>query len=323
MPRLQVLGMPSFNGLPYELREQIIINALYRIYTIDEMDDALMADSRFTYGLTRASIKLGQRTLKALKLTSRRMYIEAAEASRIWLDYETIDLLEELETITARLFIYAIDCGSRAVFDFTKSRVDEYRCSWISKAEIRTVVLYKRRLDEVELRTWKRLRSTLTGTETIEGFCEFMNMVERQDSSQEVYGNLSTPSRHRYGPSRRQKLLTVRLHGVDVGPDADYTPGTDRSDRWVAAWKRQRMIPVFRYGVSVLRWFRPYQQWKVFQTLEEGLRTWETRMINVYGITSEEYKQFVKLSMVQKIGILTCQRVPGVTQGMVRLLWRA
>ena len=115
MQPLQVLNMPSFNDLPYELREQILVHALYCTYTTHEIDGALEDESQLSAGLARASIKLGQRTLKALKLTSRRMYIEAAEASRIWLDYETVDLLKELESVTARLLFHAIDCGSRVL----------------------------------------------------------------------------------------------------------------------------------------------------------------------------------------------------------------
>lgn len=309
--------MPSFNDLPYELREQIIIDALYCTYTNHEIDAALENESQLSAGLARASIKLGQRTLKALKLTNRRMYIEAAKASRIWLDYETIDLLEELESITARLFKHSIDSGSRVKFYSTVvSGVDLHRCLWISKMEIRTVCLYKRRLDEVELRTWKRLRSTFTGTESIEGFCEFMNMMERQDASQGDCGNTSPHSQRRCGLSRRQELLTLSFYGVDVGPDAIYAPGTDRYDSVLARWKRQRTLPEFRYGVSIMQWFRPCQKRKILETLKQGHVQWETRLIREHGTTSEEYKQFLKLSNSQKSRMLIYLSVPGVPKGM-------
>ena len=211
--------MPSFNDLPYELHEKIIVDALYCTYTTHEIDGALESESWLSAGLACANIRLGQRTLRALKLTSRRMYIEAAIASRNWLDCETIEILEELESITARLYKYAVDCGSSFKFYSKDTIVDRLRAFWISKVEIRTVYLYKRRLDEVELRTWKRLRHKLTGTESIEGFSDFMNMVERQDASQGHCGYLSPHSQRRCGPSRREKLLTIRLRGVDVGPD--------------------------------------------------------------------------------------------------------
>ena len=149
MSRLQIFDMFFFNDFSYELREQIIINVFYRIYIIDEMNDVLMIDNRFTYEFIRVNIKLNQRTLKTLKFTSRRMYIEAAKVNRIWFDYETIDFLKKLKIITTKLFIYAIDCESRIVFDFTKFKIDEYRCSWISKAKIRIVILYKRKFDEM------------------------------------------------------------------------------------------------------------------------------------------------------------------------------
>ena len=281
--------MPSFNDLPYELHERIIVDALYCTYTTHEIDGALENESWLSAGLARANIKLGQRTLRALKLTSRRMYIEAATASRIWLDCETLELLEELESITARLYKYAIDCESHFKFYSRDTIVGRLRAFWISKVEIRTVCFYKRRLDEVELRTWKRLRHTLTGTESIEGFSDFMNMVERQDAFQGHCGNLSPHSQRRCGPSRREKLLTIRLHSIDVGPDGICKPGTYRPNSVLGRWERQRTLPTFFYGSSIMQWYRPFQkQKKLYHTIREGLTQWQNRKNRVDGIESEE-----------------------------------
>ena len=295
--------MPSFNDLPYELHEKIIVDALYCTHTTHEIDGALENESWLSAGLARANIKLGQRTLRALKLTSRRMYIDAAIGSRIWLDCETIDLLEELEAIKARLFKYEIVCRSSTKF-YADTFVGRLRAFWISKVEIRTVYLYKRRLEEAELRTWKRLRHTLTGTESIEGFCDFMNMVERQNASQGHCGNPSPHSQRRSGLSRREKLLTICLHGVDVGPDGTYKPGTYRPDPVLGRWERQRTLPIFHYRSSIMQWYRPFQKQKLFQTIREGFILWERRIIGAYGIASKEYKRFVHLRHFSRLGQL-------------------
>lgn len=107
---------------------------------------------------SQVDIRLGQRTLSALKLINRSTYHKAVAASKVWLQYVAIDLFEELEDIRElriqlwKLFdeLSAFNGGENEGM----ARADSHHYTWISQMELSAVYWRGRRLREAEHELW-------------------------------------------------------------------------------------------------------------------------------------------------------------------------
>jgi len=237
--------MLTFNDLPFELREQILVHALHTAYPTGEFNAALNNPCHAKAMFITAKVRLGQRTLSKLKSTSREMYADAVIASRKWLDYEMLGLFEELEPIKSRLFEHAQRCRTPFEYIATVSGEDYHRFIWITQKEMNYLAKYQRRLNWIEHRTWARLRRELPGTGSFDGFCEFVNMAEIAPA-QPASTNLL-----------RKRELTVCFGDKLVGIDDDCEPDAIGD---AARWVQSRYLPYFWYGSSLTDWWRPYRR---------------------------------------------------------------
>ena len=251
--------MPTFNDLPFEIRERIIVYALYRTYSNEELGASLKGPHHSYAIYITANLKLGQRTLSALKLTSTQTYTDTIAASREWLDYEMIDLFEQLEAVNARLSKHARTCRSMIEYNSTAPRKDPFRRHWISEKSFFYLEEHRRRLERSEHRTWKRLFKMLMGTESIEGFYDFMCMAEgARNASRTVDGRLASPKPRSF---RQRELLVCFGNTIDIENTLDSKVSEILNARSVANWENYRELPASWSMMSPLTfWWGPYRR---------------------------------------------------------------
>ena len=129
-------------SLPGEIRRMILIAALYRTYDPKEFKSALRDPNPSYSVFVDADIKLGQRTLSALKLTCRGLHDETTAASEMWLKYLMIDLFEELEELRARFLIFRKGFSDPSSFNQAIDRQGDHRYVWIAQMELSHVRRY-------------------------------------------------------------------------------------------------------------------------------------------------------------------------------------
>jgi len=247
--------MLTFNDLPFELREQILVHALHTAYPTGEFNAALNNPCHAKAMFITAKVRLGQRTLSKLKSTSREMYADAVIASRKWLDYEMLDLFEELEPIKSRLFEHAQRCRSPFEYIATVSGEDYHRFIWITQKEMNYLAKHQKRLNWIEHRTWERLRRKLPETGSFDGFCKSMNNAEEHVASRQ--SSEVAPAQPASTNLLRKRELIVcfgdKLVGIDDGCEPDAIGDAAR-------WVQSRYLPYFGYGSSLTDWWRPYRR---------------------------------------------------------------
>lgn len=187
----------SLNCLPPEIRQKIFLSALYRTYEPDEFRSALR-DPKPAYSVfVEADIKLGQKTLSALKLTDWSTHHESAAASEIWVNYLTLDLLEELETTRERQLQLASQFTKP--YDFNRACAhnssDSQRYTWILQMELLRVRGHHWRLRQATNEVWRRRRTYE------DGVSDFFDMCERKDSMER------TESEPLQGPLEKQLVV--------------------------------------------------------------------------------------------------------------------
>jgi len=247
--------MLTFNDLPFEIREQILVHSLHTTYPAAEINAALNNANHAKAVFIKGKVRLGQRTLSKLKKTSRGMYADAVIASRKWLDYEMLDLFEEPEPIKARLFEHAQRCRSPFVYIATVSGEDYHRAIWITQLEMNYLAKYQRQLSWIEYRTWECLRRKLPRPESFDGFCEFMNMAEEHAAPRQSSG--VAPAQSASTNLHRKRELIVCFGDKLVGIDDACEPHAVGD---AARWMQSRYLPNFGYGSNLTDWWRPYRR---------------------------------------------------------------
>lgn len=235
--------MSAYDDLPFELREMIIVYALYRDYT------------PFEPLVAAAKLKLGQQTLKALRLTSRRCYVDTITASREWLDYEMIDLFEQLEETNTRLEEH---------FEGLKSpwepNLEELLCdnSWISREGLALADGCRRRLDQSEYQVWRRLSNLHVKKESTNHASGLPGLINGQVNWLPTPNNLLSPPRYR---GFRQKQLIVEFGAsasclIVISPDIEQALIADARRKW----KDESKLPEYEIAIPSAYWWRPHRR---------------------------------------------------------------
>ncbi|MCJ1460297.1 hypothetical protein MMC28_010676 [Mycoblastus sanguinarius] len=277
--------MSAFNRLLYEIREKIFLYALHCEYTPTQLKHYTGPQHP---GFVGAYLRLSQVTLSALKLVNRQTYHKVSEVSKTWLGCATVELLEELEAV--REFCYALvrrydeTCQCNAAEYDGDLWEDSLRYEWISQVELPLVVKYRTMLERSAHRTWKRMRRRMTGTEYLEGFCEFFELCSRPATLEQELDDSSSCMR---GVGRLEMQQTVCFgprdsraasHCLDYLLDA--TGGVDNNEnlrqdepkaiekevlrmrRFInyseERWTKFGFLPQFRSSSELSDWWRPY-----------------------------------------------------------------
>lgn len=249
--------MAIFSDLPFELREQIIVYAL-QIYLVEEFKASLREWRPSEKTQVMASFQPGQRTLNALKLTSKHTYADTFIASQKWLDYETIDLFERVEAINTKL--RACDEGrAHRVYRCSMEVAEDYRRSdWIAKNGFSRIDKYRRKLHQLD--TGKGPTKRPEGSVSIDSSSCSVDVAQGSNGSEQALSASDAPPRRL---SRREEEMTVFF--------SSYTQDrkrTGEAERLVveaaAKWKKERILPSPKVWKKIdptdVYWWRPYKK---------------------------------------------------------------
>lgn len=283
-----------FTTLPTELRLRVLLYALYRTYPDEEFKSALdQPDPKYSI-FVQADLNLGQRTLKALELTDRSTYYLATSASEIWLDYLTLELLEELEQIRTRRVALAKTCSSSAEFNGARTngaREDDHRYLWISQMELSNVCGWKRKLQQAAHKVWA------SGRATEDGVCEFFELCEQSKEINELAEPDSQSLLARrlvvcFGPADDITVDTLK-QGLKAGTKGIY--GHSEPEQRIREWKEEkgegrRKKSLINHGTQRGRWETwgdlPETWWK--STMTSRWRPYPKGRLELEGMTISE-----------------------------------
>ncbi|KAL8725006.1 MAG: hypothetical protein Q9166_007629 [cf. Caloplaca sp. 2 TL-2023] len=270
-----------FTRLAAEVRQNILLFALYGTYDPEELRSALGNPNPLYPETIEAEIKLGHQILSSLRLTNRMTYHEANAASENWINYLELDLLEELEPIRDRLIKLAArfsdSRGFNRAADDAHNTQDSNRYMRIAQMELWRVHHHRRKLKQATNEVWVQTRTYEDGVH------EFLDMFENKEVVEEEPEPLRQSHLERqlvvcFGPADAvtTRMIADGLPAGTRGIDGDHLYAqrirkkrmkcllTSKRSRKTfetskERWQSKGDLPGFWWGALPTDWWRPYR----------------------------------------------------------------